>query len=300
MKRPRVALLIESSRGYGRRLLRGVARYARNHGPWSLVWQDRGLEPTVPDWLRGWQGDGIIARVESRDIERATNATGVPVVDVRGRFDLNTPLVETDDQLVAQAAAEHLIERGFTQFAYCGFAGVNYSERRLQFFPACLQERGFDCIAYEAAASTKKKDQRIREQHGIQFERELADWVKSLPRPIGVMACNDLRGQQLLNACREVDVAVPDDVAVIGVDNDRVICELSDPPLSSVEPDADRIGYEAAALLDRMMQGESPSQKKTFIAPSKIATRQSSDVLAIDDELVSQAVRYIRQHACEG
>ena len=114
------------------------------------------------------------------------------------------------------------------------------------------------------------------------------------------MACNDLRGQQLLNACRAVGVAVPDDVAVVGVDNDELICDLSDPPLSSVEPDTEKIGYEAASLLARLMNGETLCQRAYFIAPKGVVPRQSSDVLASDDDLVSQAVRFIRSNACRG
>lgn len=298
---PRVALIIESSRGYGRGLLAGIARYTRDYGPWVMTWQDRGLEQTAPSWLKDWQGDGIIARVESRAIEKAVGNTGLPAIDVRGRFDLDMPLIDTDDWVVPQLAAEHLLERGFERFAYCGFGGMNYSEKRRAGFEAYLGERGFDCLVYPSPGKAIGGDQRIREGHGIAHEDQLNRWVASLPRPIGVMACNDLRGQQLLNACRAVGVAVPDDMAVVGVDNDELICELADPPLSSVEPDCERIGYEAARLLERMIRGEADSDgERIYVPPRQVVTRQSSDVLAIDDELVSQAVRYIREHACEG
>ncbi|MGH7968618.1 MAG: substrate-binding domain-containing protein, partial [Limisphaerales bacterium] len=126
------------------------------------------------------------------------------------------------------------------------------------------------------------------------------NWIKTLPRPIGVMACNDMRGQQVLDACRATGVAVPEEIAVVGVDNDEVLCNLSEPPLSSVLPDAERIGYEAAVLLARMMAGEKMGPGETFVPPSGIITRRSTDALAVDDRQIAAATRFIREHACEG
>jgi LacI family transcriptional regulator len=298
--RPQVALLIESSRGYGRGLLWGIARYAQAFGPWSLFCQDRGIGEPMPDWLRGWKGDGIILRAEGPAMERAIARRPIPAVNLRGIDGTRLPLIETDDRMVAQAAAEHLLERGFRQVGYCGFPGVAYSERRQAAFVERVGRAGCDCHLYVSRRRAPGGGQRQREEHGLKYEMELAHWVASLPKPIGLMACNDLRGQQLLNACREVAVAVPDEVAVVGVDNDQLICELSDPPLSSVEPDTRQIGYQAAALLDRMMQGERPPAAPLFVPPTSVVTRRSTDVLAIDDREVAQAVRFIREHACEG
>ncbi len=305
--RPHVALLIETSRAYGRGLLEGIASYSRAHGPWAIYCPERSLADDVPRWLPGWRGHGIIARVETRSLAAAIQATGLPAVDLRGKLDLPFPLIETNDRLVAHLAAEHLLERGFRHFAYCGFAGVNYSARRLKYFPTWLAERGFRCHIYpppDAPAPSLDDDRVVtqleQEAHGLLYEDQLAAWVASLPRPIGIMACNDIRGQQVLNACRAIGVQVPDEVAVVGVDNDQLLCELSDPPLSSVMPDTRRIGYEAAALLNRMMQGDPPPQGKIFIEPAGIIARQSTDVTAIDDPHVAQAVRFIRQHACHG
>jgi LacI family transcriptional regulator len=138
------------------------------------------------------------------------------------------------------------------------------------------------------------------EQTGLLTEDEVAHWVEALPKPVGLMACNDIRGQQVLNACRDVEIAVPEDVAVLGVDNDDVLCDLSYPTLSSVVPDTRRIGFEAAALLERMIGGESPPQPLTLIPPLGVVTRRSTDVLAIEDRHLARAVRFIREHACEG
>jgi LacI family transcriptional regulator len=299
--RPKVALIIESSRAYGRGLLQGIARYVREHGAWSIFHQERRASDLPPPWLKDWLGDGIIARVEDYKLAGAIGRLGVPAVDVRGLLpDLGMPLIETDDEAVVRLAIEHLRERGFRQFAFCGFAGANYSDTRCRIFAQRLAEAGFECRIYTSPAPLKSIASFDHEQHGLMYEADVADWIAELPKPIGLLACNDIRGQQVLNACRQIGVAAPDEVAVIGVDNDEVLCDLADPPLSSVIPNTGRIGYEAAALLDRMMAGQPPPQAPTYIPPLGVATRRSTEVLAIDDRHIAAALRFIREHACEG
>lgn len=295
-----VALIVESSRGYGRGLLWGIARWVRTHGPWSISWQDRGLGEPAPLWLKSWKGHGIIARAESTPMIRAVLDKGLPTINLRGGRDWPTPLLETDDAAVAQLAFEHLAERGFRNFAYCGFAEVAYSQRRQEAFMQCVARAGHPCQAYSGSLHGRRGSQQYLEQHGLLYETDVVDWVRSLPKPVGIMACNDLRGQQLLNACRACGTAVPDEAAVIGVDNDRLLCELSDPPLSSVEADAPRIGFEAASLLDELMRGGRPPKAPRLIPPQRVVTRQSTDVLAVDDPDVALAVRFIRENACRG
>jgi LacI family transcriptional regulator len=134
----------------------------------------------------------------------------------------------------------------------------------------------------------------------MQREGELVWWLQSLPKPVGLMACNDLRAHQVLMACDENDLAVPEEVAVIGVDNDEAICGLSRPPLSSIDQNAEEVGYQAAALLDRLMQGGAPPQEKLIVEPSSVVARQSTDVVAVADADVAAALHHIREHACDG
>jgi len=294
-------LLIESSRAYGRGLLQGVARYVHEHGPWSIHFQERRAADPPPAWLADFDGDGVIARVEDEALAKAIRRLGVPAVDVRGLLtNLEMPLVETDDEMVVRLAAEHLMERGFRKFGFCGFAGANYSDKRCRMFVQWLAAAGYDCQVYEAPVRLKSRDSFEQEQLGLIHESDVARWISGLPKPIGVLACNDIRGQQILNACRHASIPVPDEVAVIGVDNDEVLCDLSDPPLSSVIPNTERIGYAAASLLQRLMAGETVSEKTVFIPPSGVATRRSTEVLAIEDRHIASAVRFIREHACEG
>ena len=299
--RPRVALLVESSRAYGRGLLHGIAEYVRLHGPWSIYLAERGLGYAPPGWLRGWNGDGVIARIENLGIARVVRRLALPTVDLRGLLtDLRVPLITTDDEGVARAAFGHFLERGFRHFAFCGFLGADYSDKRSECFARLVEESGFVCHVYRPSRPPHMGGTEAREQRGWTTEAEVAQWIEQLPKPVGVMACNDIRAQQILMACRVIGVGVPDEAAVLGVDNDELLCDLSDPPLSSIVPDTHRIGFEAALLLDQMMRGGLAPEALTTIPPIGVLTRRSTDVLAIDDRIVSSAIRFIREHACDG
>jgi LacI family transcriptional regulator len=299
--RPRVALMVESSRAYGRGLLHGIAEYVRLHGPWSIYLAERGLGEAPPAWLQGWEGDGIIARIENLRLARAICDLGLPAVDLRGLLpDLNVPVITTDDEAVARLAVEHFLERGFRHLAFCGFTGVDYSDRRSECFARLVEKEGLTAHVYRPSRQPRPGGTEAMEQRGWATESEVTRWIETLPRPVGLMACNDIRAQQVLTACRVIGVPVPDEVAVLGVDNDDVLCDLSDPPLSSVVPDTRRIGGEAAALLERMMGGKPPPEAPTSIPPLGVVTRRSTDVLAIEDRAIARAVHFIREHACEG
>jgi LacI family transcriptional regulator len=299
-RRKKVALLVESSRAYGRGLLAGIAAYARAHRSWSIYHHERMLGDAVPKWLESWRGDGIIARVENRQIVSFLQSQDIPAVDLRGLHALpRVPVLETNDVAVIQLAYEHLAERGFQRFAFCGFHGANYSRRRREILAALLASNGQPLATLDGPNPHTSDTTRI-EASGLLHENELADWLRSLEKPVGVIACNDTRAVQLLNAARECEIEVPDEVAVVGIDNDMILCDLADPPLSSVEHNTRRIGYEAATLLDKMMRGLAPPQGPILINPLHVVTRQSSDVTAIRDAEVAAAVRYIREHAHEG
>jgi LacI family transcriptional regulator len=294
--RPQVALLIETSNSYARGLLRGIYAYLREHRPWSVYLPEQGRGDAPPHWLKTWRGDGVIARIENPRIARMVKGLGTPAVDVSaGRLLPELPCVETDNEAIARLALEHFLERGFRSVAYCGDARFDWSRDRRNWFGDLASAAG--CSVSVFSPPQRKRRPNISWE---QEEKELAGWIRQLRMPCGVMACYDIRGRQVLDVCRRIGVAVPDDVAVIGVDNDDLLCSLSDPPLSSVVPDTHRTGYEAAAILDRLMAGESDQSGVMLIPPRGIVTRQSSDVLATADPDVSSAVRFIRDHACDG
>ena len=289
-----VALLIEASRAYARGLVRGVARYNREHAGWLLSYTPQ--EPRqLARWLADWHGDGILARIDDRRTAAAVLAKGLPVVELRRLLDLGLPTIGPDDCAVSRLAIEHLVERGFRQFGFCAAPrGAHPSmDARREHFTAAVAAAGYRCVCFEMRPS--------RRGVGV-WEAEpprLAEWIAALPKPTGVMACNDDCGLQVLDACRQAGVLVPDELAVIGAGNDDCLCSLAVPPLTSVDLHPQRIGYEAAALLARMMSRRARSPKQMLVAPRGVVMRMSTDVLATEDEAVLAAVRFIRQHACE-
>jgi LacI family transcriptional regulator len=296
-----VALLVESSRSFGRGLLHGIARYVRAHGHWLVLHEERMLGAVAPAWLSRRPCDGILARIDTPALLKSIRKRGVPTVDLLGRLPApGVPQVRQGHAAIARMAGEHLRQRGFRQFAYCGFTGAGYSVARRDAFVAWARAAGFEPQVYEDAPADAAADTSTMEATGGFESKGLAGWVRGLPRPSAVMACNDARGLQVLAACRACNVRVPDEVAVIGVDNDDVVCDLAVPPLSSVVPPTDRIGYAGAALLDRMMGGEPPPAEPLVFDPPGVVTRMSTDTLAVQDARVAAALRIIRDRACEG
>jgi LacI family transcriptional regulator len=303
-KRPRqrrVALLIETSRAYGRDLLVGVAQYVRIHGPWSIDFEEGDPCEVVPEWFRRWRGDGVIARAKTPALAEVVVRKGVPVVDLYGGLpDLKMPRIRSDELAVGHLAAQHLLDRGFSQFAFCGHNGTDWSDGRRNGFEQLVAEAGFPCQIFQNPLPRSNNPGGEYEQHGLKYEHQLSRWLAALPKPVGLMACNDSRARQVLTCCRTLELKVPDEVAVIGVDKDEVLCELSDIPLSSVILNTERIGFEAAVLLNRMMAGERPLTGTIAIAPKGIATRRSTEVLAVEDRHIAAALGMIREQACEG
>jgi LacI family transcriptional regulator len=292
---PQVAILIETSRAYGRGLLEGVARYVREHGPWSIYFRPHGLGDPPPAWLRSWRGHGILARIDDRRLARAARATGVPVIDLRGRLpDLGLPRVGIDNHTLARLAFDHLRERGLRHFAFCGLrrGEHRHMDWRRDDFVKLVQAAAMTCAVYEPPGR--------RPLSWEQEQQAMASWLAAVPKPVGVMACNDDWGQQVLDACLRGNMPVPDAVAVISVENDPIVCSLATPPLTSIDVNPQRVGYEAAALLERLMAGQPAPADGIYLDLGRVVTRQSTDVLAIDDAELARAVRFIRTHACDG
>jgi LacI family transcriptional regulator len=285
--RKSVALLVETSNAYGRGILRGVMAYVRQHQPWALRLTEHGRGELGPHELAEWQGQGIIARIENRRIANALGRFRCPVVDVSAaRMLPKLPWVETDDAAIAKAAADHLLARGLAHFGFFGDDRFNWSRWRAQVFDEYLAAAGHKC--HHAPQNPGKNANRI------------VRWVRSLAKPAGVMACYDIRGRELIDACRAAGVKIPDEVAVVGVDDDELLCELCDPPLSSVIPDVRRTGWVAAEILDGLMAGRRPRSLHHPIPPLGVTTRRSSDMLAVEDSNLAAAVRFIRENACLG
>ena len=296
-KTRRVALIVNSLSPYQRKIVRGVAAYAHETGRWSLYVEDEPLNK-LPN-LRTWQGQGIITTFNERKYAEAVHGLSIPVVGVEGGYgwyepDSGIPYFATDDEAVAHMAAEHLIGQGFSRLAYCGMPRNRnnvWAQKRARAFLQAAREAKLPCSIYTGRHLTTRK--------WAELQRGLAKWLRSLKKPVGIMAANDARARHILEACRAIGARVPEEIAVIGVDNDELMCELTEPPLSSVAQGASQVGYFAAELLDRMMSGKKSPRIANYVAPERIVRRQSTDALAIDDADVANAVRFIREHACE-
>jgi LacI family transcriptional regulator len=293
-----VALLIETTGAYGRGLLQGVAKYNREHGRWSTYFRPHALTDAPPAWMKNWRGDGLIVRIETQQMLDVVRSLNVPTVNLRNTLPgVKYPYVGVDHARVAQLAYQHLTERGLRTLAWCGRPRCQSNpalELRGEAFRALAESAGIPCHMYPASARLNAKEDWEAEQGRI------SAWLAKLPRPVGVFACNDERGIAVLDACRRINARVPDEIAVIGVDNDEALCDLAIPPLTSIDVNAEGIGYHAAALLDGMMNGEKAAGEEIRLAPRAVVTRRSTDVIASEDEDVSRAVRYIREHACRG
>lgn len=289
-----VALLIETSNEYARGLLRGILRYHQEHQSWKidLPEQHRGADP--PAWLRRYPGDGILARIETEKIAKAVQATRLPTVDLSAARRLpDIPWLETDDQQIGELAVQHFAERGLKSLAFCGEVEFNWACWRRDAFVSAAEARGFEVAVYDLPPETT----------GATWSRErpkLLRWLKNLPSPCGVMAAYDSLARRVLNLCEEVGRSVPESIAVLGVDDDPLLCRFASPPLTSIIPDSERAGYVAAELLDKMMAGDPVEGTATLLPPIGISTRRSTDTVAVDDPEIEAAARFIIAHACDG
>lgn len=291
---PHVALLIETTRSYGRDLLRGIRRYISEHGPWSVFMELRALESGAPPWLRSWKGQGIITRTGSQKMADAIRRTRLPVVEVRAtKLRHPFPFIGADNHAIGRMVAEHLLERGYNKFAVYSLDTEVFFEERIRAFTRMALDHGYFVV--NSPPHVRGERPQSWERHQAQLVR----WLRALPKPIGIFACTDQLGFWLLDAAKRAGVAVPEEVAVVGVENDLSLCAMSTPPLSSVQLPGLSVGYAAAELLDKLMRGAKPPKKPILIPPLEIVTRQSSDIVAIEDQAVAQAVRFIREHAAE-
>jgi LacI family transcriptional regulator len=291
---PHVLLLVETSLAYGRGVVEGIGRYALEHGPWSVQFEARALDSLPPSWLKNWRGDGIISRTISLKAAKMLKATHLPLVEMLGSPKIGAAQVRGDLEMMARMAAEHFLHNGLRHFAYFTYEETVLTKDHRDAFQRALESQGHSCHIFEAPLVKEivtRWDERQRPS--------VVKWLRSLPCPIGIFTTGDTHAIRLLDICREMNIAVPEEMAILGAGNDPVICETLRPTLSSLDLNAKRIGYEAARLLDRKMAGKQTNET-IFIPPSHISVRQSTDLMVIDDPDVAQAMRFIREYACTG
>jgi len=295
-QRRMIAVLVETDNSWGREVIQGIASYAKQCAPnWDLLIDPRDRQGRL-HLPAGWKGDGVIARFSSKTLVNQVRKTKVPTVDV-DTFMLNQKWmghVITDDDERIRLVLEHLKERGFDKLAFYAPPSRSYSGERERALRKAASSISFDYVTYKPGYPANKKiGWSDRQQY-------VSKWLKSLPRPIGVFAADERCGRQLAEICHWEGIRVPEDIAIICGRTDELMCNVTEPALTSVVLASDRLGYEASEILQSMIQGRKPPAKPRLIKPVSVIPRQSTDILAIDNTLLADAIRYIRVHATQG
>lgn len=289
----RVAVLVDTSTTWGRDVIAGVHRYSRANVGWQLFIESRGIEQRL--WLpTKWKGDGVIARIGFPDLAKQLRALKLPIVNVSGISlpKLTFPRVASDQVQAANMAADHLMERGFKHFAYFSLLGLEYIASHRIAFSETLRMKGHKCEVFEA-----------QPQHGAEPDwnldmKRLGKWIANLPKPLAIFTWNSTSARDLIYACMQVGLAVPEKVAVLSGSDDDLLCEVTPVPISAVQLGCEQIGYRAAAELDAMMNkpGSRP-EKEILIPPRGVVDRRSTDVFAISDPALVRALQFIRENS---
>lgn len=275
------------------RVARGIARYMGQHEAWEIYLDER-KAPGGEAALEGERWDGVLSLHTPTLLADACGRLGIPLVDINSENPpAGIPSVTLDQVAVGRAGAEHLLDRGVIHFAYAGFTNRAFSRARRKGFLQTLQLRGRHCRLVEAIFPEVVTPEWNRREIDA-----LSQWMRTMPKPLGLMACDDARAVQLVHAADAAGLAVPEDVAILGANDDEARCELTKPPISSVPTNENDWGFKAAELLHRLMGGASVAPQ-SLIPPLPVVTRGSTDVLAINDKKIAAAVRFIQEHGCE-
>lgn len=287
-------LLPETSRHFTREIFRGVIRWSNLYGPASLIVSTGHVEQELPR-LKKTENIGVIARLHAPGVIEAVKNLQIPLVTIEPSREEFVKIKEeyqisemvSNASAIAAMAMEHFTARGFRNFAFCGLPQRIWSTNRQIAFVQNVEALGGVCKVYPIGTGPVLS----REEEGP----KLVNWLKSIPKPVAVLACNDDRGAQLIEACAVADLSVPDQVAILGIDNDDLVCELTSPALSSIAFDLKKVGFQAAHLLWQLVSKSVTGYHRIPVEPTHVATRLSTDVMAQDDELVAGAIRYIRE-----
>ncbi len=294
-----VALVLSLNKRFDRKVIEGVTRFVHESGLWSVFLED---DPSakIPNFQRG-HFDGVIADLDDARIPRQIVDLDIPVVGIGGidptcrMFHTPISTVGTNNIKIAEIAAEYLMGLGLRSFGYCGLPTRTidpWNRERQETFVARVLAYGHKCAVFSRRYSPSHSWEQLQEA--------LYAWLARLPKPVGVLTANDVRARHLLEACRRFELRVPDDVAVLGVDNDDLICQLATPPLSSIVQGTEEIGYQAAQALDRLMRHPNKSAVHQLVDPVTVVERASTDLVATEDHVVANALRHIRETACSG
>lgn len=292
----KIILLSDFEEQYGKDLLRGITRYSKDYGPWIFCrmptnYREKLGRRGLLKWAKEWECNGVIGRFEDDDEARIFTSAGIPVIAQDYKERLQTvPNITSSYRETGRLGAEYMLKKGFTNFAFYGFNDIVWSRERAIGFEQRIRAAGYDVHYYE------HKDARAQDLWYYK-PSELSEWLQSLPKPIGLMTCDDNQGHHITEAARHAGIRIPDELAVLGVDNDEMVCELSDPPLSSVALDTEKGGYEAAQLMDRMIRTRNCRHiEDVVVHATQVVTRLSTDFFASKDAYIVTALKFIHQN----
>lgn len=288
----RIVLLLDRGLHFARGVLRGVRSYAAAKGQWIL--RDAPPSPKMIKLVADWEPAGIIAGLVTTRLARAVKKLRVPVVDTATVLPrLGVPTVDVDPAAVGRLAAEYFLDKQYQNFGFFGSRVAVYARLQEQAFRQRLAKAGYEAHSCYYEYLTEYTVRTLWRE----VTSRITQWLERLPKPVAVFCCEDVLSRLLADTCRQLGFRVPEDVALLGCGNDELECTLTEPTLSSIAVPAERVGYEAASLLDRLLGGEKPPERPLFLPPIGVVTRHSTDVSAIDDQIVRQAVRFIRDNA---
>ena len=294
----RIAVNIETNRAHGRALLEGIGDYALTRPEWRLEAVEAAA---LPDAVASERFDGFLVRVMDDRTAEALLRSGRPVVDMYGRNDVgDLPFLRLDDTAIAKMAAQCFAEHRHARCAYCGFPGLRFSEARGQAFRRAVEANGGECAVYEGGDRLCETAVREERMDAPSDAASLRRWLRSLRKPIAVFCCSDLRALHLLGVCADAGIAVPGEVAVLGCDNDMVLCTFANPPLSSIDTDAVSLGREAARMLDAMLASGGTRTASALHSPRRVVERATTDFFPVRTPWLSDALVHIRRHLGDG
>lgn len=276
----RIGLAVDAVAAYGRGVIRGIMTYSRSNPYWMITVEPLWSFGTLPD-VREWEVDGLIVQTFSREFEDCVLELGTPATNVSNFCEGadHLPTVLPDDIAIGKMGAEYLLSLGFTRLGFCWPGNVPYGTLRLSAFRERAAEAGVEVLECNVSRT------------------DLGHWLSQVPKPIGIMGCNDDWAHRALNLCGRQGIKVPDEMAILGVDNDELFNSLVTPSLSSIAIPAEEVGFQAAKMLERILCGETLEQNAMLLAPLRIVPRESTDVLSVPDPDVVKAIRFIRAHA---
>lgn len=291
----KVALVVTMSEyAYGRKKIQGIIDYYSRHCAWDIYRNEMSQPFVSAEELRDWDGDGIIGEIYDEQTAELIASLGIPFVntastDLAEQF----PSVMLDNQAIGWMAAKHLIERKLDQFAFVGPSGLWHIQQRFEGFSEAIQQAGGSCLPMFYEADEKTATHIPKEAVKPARLRKL---IKELPRPIGIMAASDRVGFAVLEACRQLKIHSPEEVSLVGVDNDSMYCQLAVPSMTSIDSAADQVGFIAARQLDDLMNGKTLKEERVLVSPRRLLPRNSTDMTRSQFPEVARALRFIRRH----